>query len=102
MDDSPKKPRKPKKAKAKRKKGIDVITHMDDQIEGAIMQSTDTLKPYCDKGVMIIHGDNGNWKVITFGEGDGREEFMEVLTEALNVGARALLEGPDGATHWQA
>lgn len=91
-----------KKRSRKKDKIPDFSGHLDDQLEGAVMEAVQKIKPYCDKGVMIIHSPNDRWKVVTFGHGDAKSEFDGVLSGALNIGARALIEGPDGATSWEA
>jgi hypothetical protein len=91
-----------KKRSRKKRKTPDFSTHLDEQMEAAVMDALMKIKPYCDQGVMIVHTPNDRWKVVTFGHGDAKEEFESVLTGALNIGARALLEGSDGATSWEA
>ncbi len=91
-----------KKRSRKKPKIPDYSTHLDEQMEGAVMDALMKIKPYCDQGVMIIHTPNDRWKVVTFGHGEAKEEFDSVLTGALNIGARALLEGPEGASSWEA
>lgn len=91
-----------KKKRSRKKKVPDYSVHLDEQFEGAVMEALLKVKPYCDKGVMIIRSPNERWKVVTFGSGKAEDEFEEVLTSALNIGARALLEGPEGSTQWEA
>lgn len=93
-----------KKKRSRKKKPVvpDYTDHLDDQMEGAVMDAILKIKPYCERGVMIIRSPNERWKVVTFGSGKAEEEFEEVLASALNIGARALLEGPEGSTQWEA
>lgn len=92
-----------KKKRSRKKKPVpDYSQHLDDQVEGAVMDAILKVKPYCERGVMIIRSPNERWKVVTFGSGKAEEEFEEVLASALNIGARALLEGPEGSTQWEA
>ena len=93
-----------KKKRSRKKKPVvpDYTDHLDDQMEGAVMDAILKIKPYCERGIMIIRSPNDRWKVVTFGSGKAEEEFEEVLASALNIGAKALLEGPEGSTRWEA
>jgi hypothetical protein len=92
MDDKPKK----RKRKAK-----DIVTHDDEQLEGAMMAALQTLKVYCPQGVIILNSRSDKWKVLTFGGGDSRENFHVVLGAALAAGVVALDVGPSEADEWK-
>jgi hypothetical protein len=96
------KKKRSRKKIAKKPKTPDYSTHLDEQMEGAVMDALQKIKPYCNKGVFLIHSPNDRWKVVTFGHGDAKKEFESVLASALNIGARALWEGSGGTTSWEA
>ena len=91
-----------KKRSRKKAKIPDFSSHLDEQMDGAVMDAIQKIKPYCDQGVMIVHSPNNRWKVVTFGHGEAKDEFESVLSGALNIGAKALLEGSSDTTTWEA
>lgn len=80
----------------------DQVTSGDEQLEGAMMDALAKLKGYCPQGVIIINSRSDNWKVLTFGGGDSKQNFHAVLGAALAAGVTALENGPEGATEWTA
>jgi hypothetical protein len=93
MDDKPKK----RKRRAK-----DIVTHNDEQLEGAMLDALTKLKGYCPQGVIILNSTSDKWKVLAFGGGNSKDNFHVVLGAALAAGVVALDSGPENATEWNA
>ena len=99
MDDKPKKRRGPRKPKVEKPK---VSTHMDEQVEAALVDSVARFKRYCSEGIIVALTDEGKYKIVTFGEGEVNEHFEGVLASCIKVALMALAEGPGGAKQFDA
>ena len=93
-EEKPKKRRKPRKPK--------VSTHMDEQMEAALVDSVARFKRYCSEGIIVALTDEGKYKIVTFGEGEVNEHFEGVLASCIKVALMALAEGPGGAKQFDA
>ena len=92
-----------KKPKHSKQNNIDkyIITHSDEQLEGALMECLQILKVYCVEGSVIVKASGDKWKVLSFG-GSKQRNFELVLGDSLRAGVEALETGGDNITNWDA
>jgi len=100
------KPRRRKRRKSNRNSKQNnmhryVITHSDEQLEGALMECLQLLKVYCVEGSVIVKASGDKWKVLSFGANKQRN-FEVVLGDSLRAGVEALETGGDNITNWDA
>lgn len=84
----------------RRKQKKEVVTHFDEQAEGALMESVKTLKPYAKQGIVIVQTDEGVWKILAFGNESKTDSFEGILFECINAGAISFLQGDKNITNW--
>ena len=97
-----KKRKKPSRKGSKQNNmGKYVVTHSDEQLEGALMECLQKLKNYSIEGAIILRSDDDKWKVLAFGYTKTRN-FEAVLGDSLIAGVEALEAGGDNITTWDA
>lgn len=77
-----------------------IVTHSDEQLEGALMECLQKLKVYCIEGSIILLTEDNKWKVLSFCSEKDRN-FEVVLGDSLRAGVEALEKGGDSSTNWQ-
>ena len=88
-----KKRKKPSRKGSKQNNmGKYVVTHSDEQLEGALMECLQKLKNYSIEGAIILRSDDEKWKVLAFGYTKTRN-FEAVLGDSLIAGVEALKQG---------
>ena len=93
------KPRKPRKPKVKKPK---FASHLDEQMEAALVESVGKFKRYCSEGIIVALTDENKYKIVTFGEGEVNEHFEGVLASCIKVALMALSDGPGDAKQFDA
>lgn len=77
-----------------------IVTHSDEQLEGALMECLQKLKTYCVEGAIIVLTDDNKWKVLSFCS-EKERNFEMVLGDSLRAGVEALETGGDSTSSWQ-
>lgn len=90
------KPRKPGKP-------VDLgLVARDEQLDGAVIAAVEKLKNHSPRGMLVIFGEDGQYKVVCYDEDEAIEgKYEERMGEFVRAALSAMIGGTGGASTWE-
>lgn len=74
----------------------------DEQLDGAVIAAVEKLKNHSPRGMLVIFGEDGQYKVVCYDEDEAIEgKYEERMGEFVRAALSAMIGGTGGASTWE-